>query len=139
MKNLTLITALILSFLSSGLAQESASLTVEIQGLKSDKGQLMVGLYNSEGTWLAKGFKGEVSKIVDGTATVVFSDVPHGQYAISSYHDENSNDKLDTGWFGIPKEPYACSEGAKGNFGPPKWVDAVFIVNQDSQTTKVKF
>ncbi len=115
------------------------SVTVTLTGLESDEGQLMVALYASEATWLSKGYKGIVTEIVDGTATVIFEDVPYGIYAVSSFHDENSNDELDAGLFGIPKEPYACSKGAKGMFGPPKWEDAKFELNAKTITQPVKF
>ncbi len=139
MKSIIYIASLFLAMTVIGAAQGTTDLTVELYGLKSDKGQLMVALYKDEGTWLKNNYKGEVSEIVDGKATVIFKDVPHGEYAISSFHDENSNDKLDTGWFGIPKEPYACSRGAKGKFGPPKWEDAVFKVENATQLAAVKF
>lgn len=139
MKTITLITSLLLAALTLGSAQGTTDLTVELYGLQSDEGQLMVALYKDSKTWLNDNYKGEVSEIVDGRATIIFKEVPHGAYAISTFHDENSNDKLDTGWFGIPKEPYACSRGAKGKFGPPKWEDAVFNVENDTQSATVKF
>lgn len=121
-------------------AQENTcQLTVHLTGLKSEKGQLMIALYESSETWLKKNYKGEVSEIVNGEATVVFEDVPFGVYAVSSFHDENSNDKLDTGLFGIPKEPYASSKGAKNMFGPPRWKDAKFELNSDAQNEVIKF
>ena len=99
----------------------------------------MVALYASSSNWLSQGYRTSIVEIVDGQATVTFEDVPFGTYAISSFHDENSNDKLDTGVFGIPKEPYACSRGAKNRFGPPKWDKAKFDLSTDHITQPVKF
>ena len=117
----------------------SGTITVTITGLDSDEGQLMVALYNSSDSWLKEGIRGGQTVISDGTASVTFENVPFGTYAISSFHDENSNDKLDTGLFGIPKEPYASSRGAKGVFGPPKWKDAQFELKANQTTEAVKF
>lgn len=109
------------------------TLTVQLSGIASDKGEVLVALYDSKKGWLSTLYKGAESKIVDGKATVTFTEVPSGTYGISAFHDKNSNDKLDTNFLGIPKEDYACSRGAKGMFGPPKWKDAVF----DTQKTNV--
>ena len=117
----------------------TTELTIHLDGLKSDEGQIMVALYNSPDTWLSNNIMGAVGKIVDGKATVVFSNVPHGTYAVSSFHDKDSNRKLKTGLFGIPSEPYACSRGAKGMFGPPKWADALFELNGATAEKNVKF
>lgn len=130
---LTLISCMFsLSLLNAQDAQVESSgnsLTVYVQNIKSAEGKISVGVYNSSGTWLDKTCMGKVGEIEDGRAIIVFENVKNGEYAISLYHDKNDNDILDSGIFGIPKEPYACSNGAKGRFGPPKWKDAVFVVN----------
>ncbi len=120
-------------------SSQTCTLTLELTGLDSDKGQLMVGLYNSSATWLGKNFKGEIVKIEEGTATVIFTDIPYGIYAASAVHDEDSNNELNTGVFGIPSEPYASSRGAKGRFGPPKWEDAKFDLSAPELTETIKF
>lgn len=127
------------SVLESEVGNGSADLTVHLTNLKSDEGQLMVGLYNDSGQWLKKIFDGKETKIIDGEATVVFENVPEGKYAISAFHDEDGDGELKSGVFGIPKEPYASSRGAKGRFGPPKWVDAVFEISKENLTETIKF
>jgi uncharacterized protein (DUF2141 family) len=49
-----------------------------------------------------------------------FSDVPIGRYALSVFHDENSNRKLDT-IVGIPKEGFGFSRNPVIRFGPPRF------------------
>ncbi len=39
---------------------------------------------------------------------------------------------MDFGFFFIPQEGYGASNDAKGNFGPPKFDDAGFMVNSES-------
>ncbi len=117
----------------------SCTLTLELTDLDSDEGQLMVGLYDTAGNWLSKNYKGELISIIDGRATVIFKDIPYGVYAASAVHDKDKNNKLNTGMFGIPSEPYASSRGAKGRFGPPKWEDAKFELNTAAQTETIKF
>ncbi len=113
--------------------EDSLELIVNITNIDSEKGSIVVGLYNSSGTWLGKVYMGKSSQISHKTATVTFEGLSEGEYAISLYHDENDNGKLDTGIFGIPKEDYACSRGARGRFGPPKWNDAVFHLDNSKE------
>lgn len=124
---------------TSQLNTESCALTVEVSGLDSDDGQLMIAIYDNEATWLKKPYLGKIALIENGSASVTFEMVPYGVYAISSYHDENSNGDLDLGLFGIPKEPYAQSRGAKNMFGPPKWKNAIFELNSLGTTEAVKY
>ncbi len=127
MKNMILISFLTVSTFVSA----QFNLKVEVTGLKSNKGQVMIGLYNSENDFLKKTFKGNVVLISDKKAIITFSNIPKGEYAVSVFHDENSNGKLDSNFLGVPKEDYASSNGAKGFMGPPKYKDAKFVVKQD--------
>ena len=118
-------------FIASLVSAQNVNLTVKISGLKSNTGAVLVGLYNSDGTFLKKAYKGVTSDIKANEATVTFSNIPKGEYAISAYHDKNKNGKLDTNFIGIPKEDYASSNNAKGVMGPPKYEDAKFDLKKD--------
>ncbi len=135
MQKIILITVLFFGGLLSSLAQGGNTITVEFKGMKSDKGSLYVALYNTESSFLKKGFKGEVVKITDKKATIIFKDIPEGNYAISSFHDENNNKKMDANFLGIPKEPIGMSNDATGFMGPPKYKDAKFEVTKNITLT----
>lgn len=115
----------------TSFAQETFNLTVNISGLSSDKGQVLVGLYDNESDFLKKQLKGEIVKVKDNKTVAIFKNVPKGEYAVSFVHDENSNNKMDTNFVGIPKEDYGCSNNAKGFMGPPKYKDAKFNLTED--------
>ena len=121
-------------------AQESNKndVTVIISNLKSNNGKVFVALHNSESTFLEKGIKSDIKKIENNSCTVTFKDLPNGIYAISMFHDENNNKKMDTNFMGIPKEDYGCSNNAKGFMGPPKWKDAKFEINNKSIVQEIK-
>ncbi len=112
-------------------------ITVVIENLNSNKGEVYVSLYNTEASFLGKGFKSTKSKIVNNSCTIKFENVPNGIYAISFFHDENENKKMDTNFLGIPKEDYGCSNNATGFMGPPKWEDAKFEINNASITQTI--
>lgn len=111
---------------------------VVISNLKNNKGKVYVALYNTEVSFLKKGIKNDIKKIDNKTCTIIFKDVPKGMYAISMFHDENDNNKMDTNFMGIPKEAYGCSNNAKGFMGPPKWNDAKFEMKNESISLVIK-
>ena len=49
-----------------------------------------------------------------------FNGIPIGRYALSVFHDENANSKLDT-LVGIPKEGFGFSRNPVVRFGPPRF------------------
>lgn len=110
-------------------------LKITITGLKNSNGQVMVGIYQGEQHFLKKIYFGKVVSINNKEAMVVFENLPTGEYAISLYHDENNNGKLDMSWLGIPKEDYGCSNGAKGIMGPPSYQDAKFTLSANKTIT----
>jgi len=102
---------------------------VEVVGLHSDKGQVICALYSSRDGFPKQDEKAVArvsSAITQKQAVCEFSEIAPGTYAISVFHDENSNGKLDTKFMGIPREGVGASNGAKGHFGPPKFESAAF-------------
>ena len=131
MKKIAITLILMLSTTYASIAQETYKITVEFSGMKTDKGDLYVALYDSESSFLKNGIQNKLVSVMDKKATVVFEGVKPGVYAISSFHDENDNKKMDTRIFGIPKEPVGLSRDAKGFMGPPKYKDAKFTLDKD--------
>lgn len=121
--------------LSETEAQKTYRVTVIVQEIDNNHGQMFIGLYNTKEGFLNKMFKGATSKITDNTCTVTFDTIPEGVYAVSIFHDENDNGKMDTNFMGIPKEDYGCSNNASGFMGPPKWDDAKFELKNDKSIT----
>ena len=60
--------------------------------------------------------------------TIDLGDLPPGRYAASVYLDENDNGKLDSGLFGIPKEPVGASNNPRRRMGPPRFEDCTFTM-----------
>ena len=132
MQKIVIIIVVFLSGMLNSLAQEKHTITVEFTGMKSNKGSLFVALYNKEANFLKRPYKRKIGEIKNKKAKVVFEGILPGVYAISSFHDENDNKKMDTRIFGIPKEPIGTSNNAKGFMGPPKYKDAKFEVKENS-------
>jgi len=139
MKKLILAISFLIGIILSSSSQEKESftLTIEISGLKSNKGTVITGIYNSQIGFLKKQYKSDVAKIKNKKATIIFKNLTVGEYAVSFIHDENKNNKMDTNFFGIPIEDYGCSNNAKGFMGPPKYQDAKFLLTR-SKTIQIK-
>ena len=112
----------------AGRTQENV-IHVEIEQLRTDRGQVVCALYAS-----AEGFPKDSQKAVAHATSPIsnrraacdFSGIMQGSYAVSVFHDENSNGKLDTNFLGIPREGVGASNGARGHLGPPKFDAAAF-------------
>ncbi|CAL2077579.1 conserved hypothetical protein [Tenacibaculum dicentrarchi] len=125
----------ILTGILNSISQEKHTITVYFEGMKSDKGNLYVAIYNNKKAFLKEAIKGRIIKISDKKASLVFENMIAGTYAISAFHDVNDNKKMDTNFIGIPKEPIGISNDAKGFIGPPKYKDAKFDVIQSIKMT----
>jgi len=117
------------------------TLTVIISDLRSNAGNVSVALFNQE-----KGFPKSPEKtsgiiytpVKEKKSVAVFQNLPAGEYAVSVFHDENNNRKMDSNFLGIPKEGVGASNNAKGHFGPPKYKDAKFIFSGTAQSITIK-
>lgn len=116
------------------------TLVVNVVGVGEHSGTVVVLLFNHDDGFpakVAKACQHASAKVTGSVVTLRFADVPLGTYAVTAYHDVNDNQKLDTNWIGIPKEPVAISNNARGRLGPPKWKDAMFELREATQELTV--
>src|SRR5215813_13311212 len=123
-----------LTIVSTLSAQENkpadSRIQVEIIGLRNDQGKILCSLYSSSEGFPKKAEKAiarSSSDISEHRAVCQFTGLAPGTYAVSVFHDENSNGRLDTNFMGIPREGVGASNNAKGHFGPPKFDAAAFL------------
>ena len=122
-------------------AGRTGTLRLKITQLRNDRGKVNLSLYQSKDGYPSdpkKAFKKIKAEIREGICEITFVDLPRGEYAISLMHDENENEKMDTGFLGIPKEGYGASNDAKVTFGPPKYEDARFVLKGNPETLRIK-
>lgn len=121
------------------LSGEKQELTLQVKNIQQPKGQVWIGVYNSEQNFLDKTKAIAVEgKVVDKNGTVSFKlDLPFGEYAIAVFHDINNNGVLDQTFIGIPKEPYAFSQKLKSKWRAPTYSDVKFQFNQAGQALSV--
>jgi uncharacterized protein (DUF2141 family) len=96
-------------------------------------GQLVVALFKKIARVemeMDQAFRVQKLAAKSANMTVVFENVPFGDYAVGVFHDLNNNGELDTNFIGYPKEDMAVSNNAKGGpFGGPPWREAKFQLN----------
>ncbi|MEM9570083.1 MAG: DUF2141 domain-containing protein [Pseudomonadota bacterium] len=129
----SLIAALAASMMVTPLAS-AANLTVNVENIAQAKGTITLGLFD-EATYNGDGAVNGASLKVEGASvTAEFEGLEPGEYAVRLYHDLNDDGEMNTNPFGMPTEPYAFSNDAKGRFGPAKWEAAKFVVEADGTT-----
>ena len=133
MKTNRLISACLLAAALGAYTQAAAdTLTIVIEDIRDASGtvqvQVLAGQAQFEGGGAVAQF---LEQAVEGTLTVTAEDLPPGEYAIRIMHDVNGNDELDANFVGMPTEPYAFSNNAKGMFGPATWEDARFVLEDE--------
>ena len=109
-------------------------------GLESSKGNLIVQLAASADDFEndQEGFRYAIVKVENKQAEAAFEGIPHGEYAIKVFHDENANEKLDTNFVGVPKERFGFSNDAMGRFGPPSFEQARFVFQEAQATIQIR-
>ncbi len=125
----------ILTWLWTVSYSQDLSLTIELEGLKNRKGQVVLDIFHGE-----KGFPMKTEYAVkrqilmlteDGKLEFIVAKLPVGEYAFALFHDTNLNEKLDVNFLGIPKEGACASNNAKGFMSPPKYSTARFQLQKE--------
>ncbi len=115
----------------------NGSLSIELAGLRP-QGAVMVQLFNSETGYQSGAAIGASRVTVTGnTARIDFTNLATGQYAFRMFHDVNGDGRMNTNPFGIPTEPFAFSNNARGSFGPARWAHAVFTVSAGANVQQI--
>ncbi|MCR9270921.1 MAG: DUF2141 domain-containing protein [Hyphomonadaceae bacterium] len=134
MTRTTSLAALITTALITAPMALAADLTVTVQGIEKPQGTIMLGLFDAATYEDAGSIQGANLKVEGDQVSVTFEGLEPGEYAVKLYHDVNDDGEMDTNPFGMPTEPFAFSNDARGRFGPAKWDAAKFEVSADGTT-----
>lgn len=148
--SLRMISALIPSILVA-VPTLAAELRLTIAGVHSDKGEILIGLYDN-----AEGFKhavanagtrgllpdkgrliGTAIRALGGTQSTVFTQLPPGRYAIIVIHDENDNGRIDENFIGVPTEGYGFGNNAQGVLSAPAFDAAAITIGKANVSTTI--
>lgn len=114
--------AILLALPLLGATAPTASVDLQVYGLRNDRGLVHVCL-----TRIPAHFPGceqdpdaVTRTIAAASPETAVGQLPPGIYAIALFHDENSNRKLDK-FMGVPREGFGFSRNPVVRFGPPKF------------------
>jgi uncharacterized protein (DUF2141 family) len=118
-------------------ALPAATLDVHVIGLRSTKGMVRICL-----TAAPQNFPNcdkdpaerRLSVAADQAGDIHFDGVTGGPYAVSLFHDQNGNGRLDT-FLGVPTEGFGFSNNPMVHFGPPGFVQARIVIAGPTVTT----
>lgn len=121
--------------------QNQGQIIIELGTLENTKGSIQISLFaNQDGfpdEW-EKAFTSKSVAVSKDLKEIRLEDIPYGTYGVALIHDENENFKLDTNFFGVPKEGYGFSNNARGRFGPPNYSDTVFTLDAESMVLSIE-
>ena len=107
------------------------ALVVALEGLRNDRGTVVVSLFSGQNGFpdrVSASMATVTSEIYEGKATVSFSSLPYGEYAISVLHDEDGDGLMATGLFGAPREGFGFSGYPEYRFGQPAYETVRFFL-----------
>jgi len=111
-------------FYSMNMYADNIRITVEITGVNLNSGSVHVEIYTNE-----QDHRNDIpfaTFVLESTnSTLIYEiDLPQGDCLVRAYQDTNSNERLDTGFFGIPNEPIGLTNyngrGIPGKFNRHK-------------------
>ena len=116
-------------------SSENLTLTVKADGFHNNRGYAIVMLYDTPGSipdkTLSRYRYRKIVPIKNGKVRTNFSNLKSGRFAVSLFHDENSNGMIDKGLM-LPTEGVGLSNFKSVNlFHPPSFNTASFQLNKN--------
>jgi uncharacterized protein (DUF2141 family) len=116
-------------------AQTTSTLTVHVLGLRNATGTVRLTLYRDSKPVETRNLEIDAHTL---SAKAVFEKIPQGIYAVYLFHDENSNGKMDTNFFGMPVEGYGMSNNPPKKMGRPGFDETNFQLNRPEGDIDIK-
>ncbi len=124
-------------------ASSARSFEAKFEGLRDSQGQVCVSLFSGANEFPKDSSPDLLLKrcapVSNKTASIVFSDLKPGDYAIAAVHDANSDSKLNKGAFGIPEEGFGFSNNPEIGFSAPSFAETKFKVTGTPSVVSIKF
>jgi uncharacterized protein (DUF2141 family) len=121
-------------------ARETTSLTIELSGFQKIQGQVFISIYDAESAYNGAGgpVSAHVVPVDEESETLLVQLPGTGTYGFRMFHDVDGDGEMDTNLFGMPTEPFAFSNNARGSMGPAKWDKVAFTV-EGATTQSISF
>lgn len=131
--------AAVLPLLAIGAAPGTSDLSVELTGLRSTKGVVMLCLTAKPANFPDCKARADARFLrVPATAGMAtFADVPPGRWAVAAVHDQDGDGKLDT-LLGVPREGIGFSRNPRLGWGPPSFDSSAVTISGADRLERVR-
>jgi uncharacterized protein (DUF2141 family) len=117
----------------------STSLTVQVNGFRSQRGQLCLSLFSKAQGFPTSGAKATQARCLKANAPqITFKNLNAGNYAVAAFHDANGDGVLNRNRIGIPTEGFGFSRNPRIVTGPPRFSDSAIFLAGPSQNIQIK-
>jgi uncharacterized protein (DUF2141 family) len=119
------------------------NLEVTFSEIRASTGQICLSLYSGPKGFPKGGTDSDllISKcapITNGAATLTFGDLKPGKYAVTAFHDANSDGKMNKNSFGMPEEGFGFSNNPEIGFSAPSFNETEFQVTDTKAVIPIK-
>ena len=122
-----------------GAAPPSGDLTVELTGLRSPKGTVMLCLTARPANFPDCKTRDDARfvNVPASRGSATFTGVPAGRWAVAVVHDQDGDGRLNT-LLGVPKEGIGFSRNPKLGWGPPSFDSAAVEMGPVDRVERVR-
>jgi uncharacterized protein (DUF2141 family) len=123
------------------LPVSSQILSVEISGIRNDKGVIQLSVYRDKESFADETpfriYNFPKTGMKDGKITVTIPDLTTGTYGIAMIDDKNENGKMDYHFF-IPCEGFGFSNYCFSENRKPDFESFSFLLGEDEKTVRIE-
>jgi uncharacterized protein (DUF2141 family) len=117
-----------------------STLTLQVDHVRNATGVIRFAIFANDAGWpdnKLKSIRYGSLPAQPGTVTFTLAGIPYGTYAISVFHDENENHKVDRDFFGRPKEGIGFGNNPKIGFTIPSWTASSIKITSPATNTTI--
>ena len=140
-KNINHLITVIMLFVTSFLSaqEQTCDISIEVIGIKNTEGQIMISINKGPEGWPNANFVEQrfIPEFTLPTFTIIFENMPYGNYAVGVLHDKDNNGKMTKNFIGMPKEAFGFTRDYNVVFRAPKYEEANFDVKDPTKTLAI--
>ena len=112
---------------------ETVDLKIVVTNIQTLKGSIEMGIFNNPKAFLKKGreYKTYTKRVTNDTIIFFLNGIKKDNYAVSLYHDINSDNQCNLSFWGIPVEPYGFSKNFKPKLSKPSFDNCKINAHQN--------
>ena len=131
--------SVLLPLIGIGAAPPGADLRVELSGLRSTKGIVMLCLTATPANFpdCRRRADARFLNVPASAPVATFTGVSPGRWAVAAVHDQDGDGKLDT-LLGVPREGIGFTRNPRLGWGPPSFDSAAVAMDGADRTERVR-